>query len=225
VHAGRIAQELNVSHIIAPALSGVFSAFGCLATDIRYDRVMTVFRKVDDMTLQAVEDLFAQVEADVLEELQDQGIARGSVGLQRSMDLRYVGQNYELELPLGHTCNRSDPKRIREGFDRLHERMYKYVTKQPVECVNVRLSAQVPGQATWPLLPEGQTGQALRGMRTAHFRETGTVSLSVFDRDRLAAEEVVQGPAAIEDAWSTTLVYPGQTLRVDKYGNLHISNS
>ena len=225
VHAGRIAQELNVSHIIAPALSGVFSAFGCLATDIRYDRVMTVFRKVDDMTLQAVEDLFAQVEADVLEELQDQGIARGSVGLQRSMDLRYVGQNYELELPLGHTCNRSDPKRIREGFDRLHERMYKYVTKQPVECVNVRLSAQVPGQATWPLLPEGQTGQALRGIRTAHFRETGTVSLSVFDRDRLAAEEVVQGPAAIEDAWSTTLVYPGQTLRVDKYGNLHISNS
>jgi N-methylhydantoinase A len=225
VHAGRLAQELNVSHVIAPALSGVFSAFGCLATDVRYDRVMTLFKRVDDMTPAELESIFAQIEAEMLKELEREGIPRDSVRLQRSMDLRYVGQNYELKFALGDATDRSDPKRIRAGFDQLHERMYKYVTKQPVECVNLRLSARVPGEVSWPLLPERKPGQALCGTRIAHFRETGKVTLSVLDRERLAVDDVVQGPAAVEDTWSTTLVYPGQSLRVDTYGNLHVTNA
>lgn len=225
VHAGRLAQELNVSKTIVPVLSGVFSAFGCLATDVRYDRVMTLFKRVDDMSPAAIEAIFGTIEGEMLEELQQEGFSRDVIRLQRSMDLRYVGQNYELELPLGEAADWTDPRRIRAGFDRLHDQHYKYVTKQPIECVNLRLSARIPGEASWPELPARKRGQALRGKRTAYFRETGETSLPVFDRNLLAPEETIQGPAAIEDPWSTTVVYPGQTLRVDKYGNLHIAKS
>lgn len=225
VHAGRLGQELNVSKVIVPALSGVFSAFGCLATDVRYDRVMTLFKKVDDMGPAAIEGIFGTIESEMLKELREEGFADEVVKLHRSMDLRYVGQNYELELPLGDDVDRTDPKRIRASFDRLHEQRYKYVTKQPVECVNLRVSAQVPGEAAWPELQELKPGQAFCGTRAAHFGAAGNVLLSVYDRNRLAAGEIIQGPSAIEDAWSTTLVYPGQQLLVDTFGNLHISNT
>ena len=223
VHAGRLARELNVQRIIVPALSGVFSAFGCLATDVRYDRVMTLFKRLDEITPAALEDVFAKIENSLLAELKAEGYERKVVKLKRSMDLRYVGQNYELELPLGDASDRTDTQRIRKEFDRLHELRYKYSASQPVECVNLRLSAQVSGEATWPRLPQRPAGKALLGTRSAFFRETGKVSLSVYGRDLLAAEETIQGPAAVEDAWSTTIVYPGQRLRVDEIGNLHIT--
>ena len=101
--------------------------------------------------------------------------------------------------------------------------MYAYRTNEPVECINLRLAALVPQRSV--LLPEQPTGTlnaAFAGMRQAFFPETGTGPVPVYQRDRLGRDSVIQGPAIIEDEWSTTLLYPAQRARVERWGTLHI---
>ena len=129
-----------------------------------------------------------------------------------------------LELPLEQPPDGFDPQGIRQGFDALHEQLYAYATTQPVECVNLRLAAIIESEApTLARLPERPGGEALIDRRRAYFCELGETDLAVFDRDRLAPGEEIEGPAAVEETWSTTIVYPDQRLAVDEYGNLHIT--
>ncbi|MBI4505312.1 MAG: hydantoinase/oxoprolinase family protein, partial [Chloroflexi bacterium] len=224
VHAGRLAQELNVPRVVVPVLSGVFSAYGCLVSDLRYDRVQTHFARLEAISAGELADVFRALEERTLDELRAEGYAPSAVQVRRSVDLRYVGQNYELEVALADGAAGFDPARIRRAFDALHELRYAYATPQPVECVNLRVAAVVPTAVPeLPRLPEGRPGQALVGRRPAYFPEAGAVELAVYDRDRLVPGEAIAGPAAIEEAWSTTVVYPDQRLSVDEYGSLHIT--
>ncbi|MBI2320758.1 MAG: hydantoinase/oxoprolinase family protein [Chloroflexi bacterium] len=224
VHAGRLARELNVRRVVVPVLSGVFSAYGCLVSELRYDRVQTFFSRLDRETPATLAAAFRAVERQALDELHAEGYAPEAVHLRRSLDLRYVGQTYELEVPLVAPPDGLDPQRIRRAFDALHEQQYAYATAQPVECVNLRLSATIPTAVPEPSpLPDGRPGRALVGRRRASFKECGAIDVAVYERTCLAPGEELRGPAVVEEAWSTTVVYPGQVLTVDRYGNLHIT--
>jgi N-methylhydantoinase A len=217
VHAGALARECGIRHVVVPAVSGAFSALGCLVSPLRYDVMQTHRVRLADGDGAPVENRFRDLEAQCLPPLLDEGHRPGRITLGRSVDLRYAGQNYELEVAWA-----DDATALRRAFEARHLQLYGYATGESVECVNLRVSARVLAE---PLaLPRSEPGAipVERGRHRAFFPETGELELPTFDRGELGAGVSIAGPALIEDAWSTTLVYPGQHCRVHAAGHLLI---
>src|SRR5262249_39656913 len=147
--------------------------------------------------------------------LRADGIVDDRIVLDRSVDLRYSGQNYELEVSWQPT-----PEALRAGFEVRHRQLYGYATGETVECVNLRVVARVSDVATQFPASEPAGNFGVIGEQPAHFPGIGEVTLPRYDRAALAPGRPVVGPALVEDAWSTTLVYPGQRCEADRLGNL-----
>jgi N-methylhydantoinase A len=140
------------------------------------------------------------------------------------MDLRYAGQNYELEVPLAEGAEGLAYAAIRDCFYEHHRALYTYATDEPVECVALRLTALVPGSLL--RLPERKpSGPArLADDHACSLPGFGEVRAAVHSRSGLGADQPVDGPALIEDEQSTAVVLPGQRARADAFGNLHITS-
>jgi N-methylhydantoinase A len=218
LHAGRLAQELGMERVVVPAHAGVFSALGCVVTEVAYDHVQTYRQLLDRLTPEDLDARFARLGAVVQAPLAAEGHAAADLTLTRTVDVRYVGQNFEIEVPW-----RGDLATLRRDFELQHRRLYSYATGEAMECVNLRIRAAVPGAVA--ALPEWPA----RGPATPHaeqrawFPETGEVALAVYRREDLPPEQSLKGPALIEDPWATSLVYPGQTGVLDRFGNLVIA--
>jgi N-methylhydantoinase A len=215
LHAGRLAQELGMPRVVVPAHAGVFSALGCVVAEVAYDHVQTYRRPLDGLTAVELDARFAPLEAAVRAPLSAEGHRAEAIHVHASVDVRYVGQNYELEVPWA-----GDLDALRRGFHALHRRLYAYATEDALECVNLRIRAAVEaGEARLPEWPATGSGQPF-AEHEAYFPETGPTALPVYRRLDLVPEHPIKGPALIEDPWATTLVYPGQTGLLDRTGNL-----
>jgi N-methylhydantoinase A len=215
LHAGRLAQELGMPRVVVPAHAGVFSALGCLVADVAYDHVQTFRRPLAGLTAAELDARFAPLVAAVQAPLVAEGHIATAIDVRTSVDVRYIGQNYELEVAWD-----GDLERLRAGFLALHRRLYAYATEDAVECVNLRVRASVEAAAArFPEWPGAGTGQPF-AEHEAYFPETGLTTLPIYRRADLPPEHPVKGPALIEDPWATTLVYPGQTGLLDPAGNL-----
>src|SRR5262249_1049703 len=130
-------------------------------------------------------------------------------------DLRYSGQNYEIEIAWDGAL-----AALRAQFEAQHRRLYGYATGESVECVNLRVTARAAGRALE--LPQIEPVGALTplGEQPTSFRETGEPKVSRYSRAAFGRGRSVAGPALIEDDWSTTIVYPGQRCHGDRFGNL-----
>jgi N-methylhydantoinase A len=220
VHAGRLIQLAGMPRALVPPYSSGFSAYGCLAAEARYDAVRTVRFDLARSRPETWEEPFREMEADLLGRLADDGLPADRAAVQRSMDLRYRGQNYELEVPVAPGLDR---EAIRQRFAERHRRRYEYTTDDPVEGVALRLSAVVPsGQAGMPARAVDGQGGGARGERRAFFYGQGWTPARVHPRGEVGPGDAVRGPAIVEDAWSTLVVYPGQVLRGDRVGLLWI---
>ncbi len=219
LHAGALARQAGMKQVIVPAHSGAFSALGCLVSPLRYDSVQTHRAKLDGWAPKVVEDRFRTLEQQCLHPLLDEGHPIGSVLMTRSLDLRYTGQNYEITMPYGG----SDVAALRLAFEERHRRLYGYATGESVECVNLRVTARVEVDAATAPAPGALRG-ATAPIRTrrAFFPEAGDVVLPLYERKGLGVGTTLEGPAVIEDEWSTTVVYPGQRATADPLGNLVI---
>ena len=217
VHAGLLARQAGIGRVVVPAHSGTFSALGCLVSPLRYDAVQTWRARLDAWDPKPAEDRFRELEERCLAPLLDEGIAVERVALARSVDLRYTGQNYEIEVSW-----RSDPGALRQAFEARHRQLYGYATGESVECVNLRVVAHVgdTGVELPRFEPAGDGERA--GAQRAWFPETGEARLALYQRAALVPARPVVGPALIADQWSTTLVYPGQRCTADPFGNLVI---
>jgi N-methylhydantoinase A len=226
LHAGRLARMLHIPRIIVPPFSSGFSALGCLVSDVRIDSVLTYRRRLDDLNAAELAEAFLPMEKDAQHRLTDEGYAVSEIELQHACDLRYVGQKYELTIPLTDNPQHCNVDDLHRDYQRRHEAMYAYATAEPVECINLRLVAQVPRQ-DFRLPPRATKGleDARVEERKAFFPETGQVSMPVYLRERLGSGVGLRGPAIVEDEWSTTLVYPGQHLLVDQSGALIIEDN
>jgi N-methylhydantoinase A len=218
VHAGALARQAGIAHIVVPAHSGAFSALGCLVSPLRYDAVQTHRMRLESWDRKIVADRFRALEAQCLAPLLDEGHPVECVLLKRSADLRYAGQNYELEVDGADGA----PEALRATFERRHRQLYGYATGESVECVNLRVTAQLVDDDVM-LPPPAVAGPARpAGELRAYFREAGEVAMPRYERSVLPPGQVIAGPALVEDEWSTTLVYPGQRGRADRLGNLII---
>ena len=217
VHAGALAGAAGIARVLVPAHSGAFSALGCLVSPLRYDAVRTYRGRLEAWDAKPAETRLRELQEQCVAPLTDEGIALDRIAVHWSTDLRYSGQNYEIEIPW-----RDTPEALRAEFEARHRRLYGYATGESVECVNLRVVARVPDVAAelWDFEPAGTP--VLSGDQRAHFPGLGEVALPRYDRAALAPGRVVLGPALIEDEWSTTLVYPGQRCAADRLGNLLI---
>ena len=219
VHAGALARAAGIGRVVVPVHSGAFSALGCLVSPLRYDAVRTYRARLDAWDPKPVEERYRDLEEQCVAPLRDEGIAHERIVLERSADLRYSGQNYELEVEW-----RSSPEALRTAFEARHRQLYGYATGEGIECVNLRVVARVPDVAVE--LPSRAPADAREpsGKQRAWFVDAGEVTLRRHDRAALTPGRVVDGPALIEDEWSTTLVYPGQRCAADRLGNLLIES-
>ncbi|MBI2087808.1 MAG: hydantoinase/oxoprolinase family protein [Deltaproteobacteria bacterium] len=223
VHAAAIAEELKIPMVIVPPLPGVTSAMGLLVSDLKRDYVQTRFADLEVVTAREVQALFETMEAEARDELGKEGIAQERIHYERSLDLRYSIQKYELGVPVGGgAVKETDKAGWRRHFDELHEQHYgSRAADQKVEIVNYRLTARVvlpkPRVPELPLSGEDPRG-ALKGRRRAYF--DGWLDCPVYERERLQCGNRLAGPAIIEQVDSTIVMQPGHSARVDSYGNV-----
>jgi N-methylhydantoinase A len=219
IHAGRLAQTLGMPRVLVPAYSSAFSAYGCLVADLRYDAVRTLRLRLDETAPDIWEGVFRGIESELLSQLEREGVPAGHAVLHHSMDLRYVGQNYEIEVPVEDA---DDGATIRRRFDEIHHRLYEYTTDESIEVINLRIAAVVATTAV-PGAGEGMGPPAAgptRQRRVYHGR--GWLATPVYARQGLPPGQEIGGPAMVEDPWSTILVPPGLRFHGDAEGHLWI---
>ena len=165
------------------------------------------------------------MEVELLTQLEREQVRAARVVLRRSMDLRYEGQNYEIEVPVEPG---EEGEAVRRRFTEVHRRLYEYATDEAVEGITARVAAVVLTPAAPPAevgagAPAGEGANAVGGgPRRAHYYGLGWIPTPVYSREGLSPGRQIDGPAIVEDVWSTALVYPGQRCRRDAVGHLWI---
>ncbi|HXQ52485.1 MAG TPA: hydantoinase/oxoprolinase family protein [Stellaceae bacterium] len=220
-HALAIARELHIPTVIVPRFPSHFSALGMLMADERHDFSRTFYAELaeaDFARLAAIHDEMAQAAGRVL-------TAGNEVVLQLLFDLRYVGQEFALSVPVTPAqLASSDRAAIRAAFDALHEQRFAHhAADEPVEIINLRLVARGRrAKLVMPPLPREGRASA-KEQRQVWFTEGGPVDCPVYARDELPAGAKLVGPALVSEYGSTTVIFPGDRLAVSATGELIIS--
>ncbi|MDK3255039.1 hydantoinase/oxoprolinase family protein [Blastococcus capsensis] len=225
--ACRLMDILGLPRTLVPPNPGNVSAFGLLTVDVRNDYVQTVVSKHVDIDVMALESVFADLEGQAQAALDGEGFPRGDQRMQRTADLRYVGQAFEVRVPVpdGH-IDAEGSDTVAQAFHAAHRQLYGYDfaddPRQAVEWVNLRVSGIGPIRRPDIVRLEpgqGGTDRAVTGSRPVFF-DDDWVETPTYDRPRLAPGDVVAGPAIVEEFGSTVPVHPGFAATVDAYGNL-----
>jgi N-methylhydantoinase A len=221
LHACSLARALGMDQVIVPVFPGAFSAFGALIADTRFDYLKTTVigrRDADDLA-----EVFASLEARARADLEAQGHGDVEPELDYRIDMRYPGQAWELEVGVGSRRDRDAVEAAKQQFHRDHLTRFGWnLEEAAVDCVNFKLSATI-GRERPPLaeLDEGPLPEPT-GRRDVVFADGAWVPTPVYWRSDLHAGNELTGPAIIAEAISTTLLPPGDKLRVDPIGNLRI---
>ena len=222
VHGCRLAQALGIPWVILPAAAGVTAAIGLLAAEVKFDIARTYVRRLDAADPAHLTSMFEEMAGQAVEVVRESAVA-GGVTVARSADARYVGQGYELTVPV--PLGRLDAAalaRVRASFDDIYTARYGYANPdQPVEIVTWKLSA-IGGAPRIALAKAARSGDGSRkGVRRAYFPEArGYADTPVYDRYALTPGMSLTGPAIVEERESTTVLPPGVTATVDEYANL-----
>ncbi|MGD0907412.1 MAG: hydantoinase/oxoprolinase family protein [Candidatus Acidiferrales bacterium] len=217
LHACDLATALEIPRVLVPCLPGVLSALGILRADVTKDLSRTVRLQVLN-ALRARPKLdreFTKLEREGLRQMRDEDFPENAVRIDRSLDMRYSGQSYELAVPFARDYI--------AAFHRAHEKRYGYADRsRTCDVVNVR--ARFTGRTPKPALPKLPPGGA--DSRRA-ITSAGRVSFAgrlhacaTYDRAKLRAGNRISGPAIVTEYSATTLIPPGWTGRVDVYGNI-----
>ena len=228
LHAVEIAREIRIATVIVPMAPGLFSAFGMLFSDLRYDFVRTWFTRLEDARFDAMEKVYAELEQQGREAIAGTSAKPRAVVVKRAADMRYVGQEHAVTVDLQlRLFVREDRAGIKRAFDAMHAQRYgTSAPDEPAEIVSLR--STVTGALSKPKLNTIKRGKsaperaAMRGKRPVYF-DGRFRTTSIYDRALLLAGNRIDGPALIEEYASTTVLWPGDRLEVDPYGNLHIS--
>jgi N-methylhydantoinase A len=223
LHAAEVADLLEIPEVLIPPHPGITSAAGLLATDLKYDQMRTVFQQQGRIDADRLNRQLDELDAELRSRLEQDGVPRAEIRILRSLDCRYVGQGYELRVPLEGSFSED----ALELFHALHAQEYGSAYSDPIEVVNARVTAIGPRtalRAEQP--PSGRMQDALVGEGESIFRVDGTLQPLVtrfFDRTILPIDETVAAPAVVFHADTTTVVPPGWFARVDTSGNLVLS--
>src|SRR5579862_3915491 len=230
LHAVEVARELGMRRVIIPRAPGVFSAFGMLFADLRYDYVRSWFTRLESASFDEIEAIYRALEGEGRAAIASTSVRPEDVVVTRAADMRYVGQEHAVtvDLPVGLFAAK-DRAGIKRAFDEMH--LLRYGTNAPDERAEiVSLRTTVTGMMRRPPQEKIRAGSAAppadasRGARPVFFAEAqGFVETPTYARLSLLAGNKIAGPALIEEHASTTVVLPGDDVTVDPFGNLLIN--
>ncbi len=219
VHACALAQELNITKVLIPDTPGVLSAFGLLVANIEHDQMETLGRRADQVDSAALEEVFQRLEGKGQAKMSADAVALQAVEIRRQVDMRYVGQSYELTIEMD--AQAPDPIAAAiASFHARHESIYGHSNRVgPVELVNLRtVHLHRPDQREAPPpKPSSATAAAPVARRRAYF-EGSFLDTPIYDRKQLNVGQEIAGPAIVEQADTTLVIHPGHRaqLRTDR---------
>jgi len=230
LHACQLAEEMGIKKIIIPPFPGLFSSVGLLLADITMDFVKTRILLLENENISLLQTIFSLLKQEAKAWLKKTSSAREKSALFPSADLRYQGQNYELNIPFsGEKFTTELITSLLSAFHQLHHQFYGHSDpNEPVEVVNLRLKAVVKGpKPQFPPLakalhPLSESRKSFREIWLPQNTKKGLRSIKcpVFRRDSLRAGHKIKGPALIQETNSTTFVSPAWHLLIDYQGNL-----
>lgn len=220
-----VANELEIPTIIIPPGQGAFSALGMLMADVQHDYSRTNVTLLKDLDTKDVSRAFSAMEDEARAALAVEGFTEAQMQLNRSVDVRYAGQEHSVTLPLP-AIGPSFHGDLEEEFARLHERQYGHVMEDPIEITTLRLRAI--GEVDKPGFPKAQkreTGSPQRyGTRAVYLNEDEkSVEYSLYTREDLLAGDTINGPAVIAEHTATTVLHADDRLTVGNIGELVIT--
>ena len=230
LHAVALAKELKIPNVLVPPIPGILSAMGMLISDIRHDFVLTRIIPVSKASPDVLESVFEDLRQKALDMLGREGVEQKDATLLHYVDVRYVGQSFEIRVKFdGEICTAKNIQKLVGDFHAEHEKRYGH--KDPdalVELVNFRVEGIGKREPVFLTeIPSGKVDppqESLKSIRKVYFEEKKTfLDTKILERERLLAGNVVEGPAIIEESSSTTLIHPGMTAKVDPYGSILIT--
>lgn len=228
LHAVEIARELGIPQVVVPPAPGVTSALGILQVDLRHDVLRSVLAQVDGIDPVDLGRIFAELESEAGEILENEQIPAERRRIERSVDVRYYGQTPYLNLALDETPDsRTAIERLAERYAEEYEREFGYRLDDDiatVEIVNARLAAVgLAEPADFALESPSNGAVSEQQSRAVYFDEVGDFTETpIYDRARLAAGTAIAGPAIVEQMDTTVLIPPNAHARVDERLNLVI---
>ncbi len=225
MHASSLARDMRMPRVIIPPAPAHFSAWGMLVSDLRHDLVQTKLLRTAQMDLTEFNAAWSELEEKMRAIFTEEGIAAQNIIFARSADMRYLGQEHTVNVPIATgTIGEVQRSQIEDKFHELHEQLYTFRQTSPTEIVNLHLVGFGPVRK-----PELQkiaintdTQRAFKGTRLVDFDDLGHHETSIYEREWLGAGAEIEGPAVVEEAAASTVVLPQQKLRVDTFGNLII---
>ncbi|MBT6276688.1 MAG: hydantoinase/oxoprolinase family protein, partial [Chromatiales bacterium] len=226
VHAYGLARKLKIGRVIVPLGAGVTSALGFLVAPPAVDEVRSYVARLDLLDIQVVNALFDDMEAQARAQLTEAGANGEEITFTRSADMRYVGQGFEIPVPVpGGRFEEGAQASLADAYlDCYAEVFDRRVEDVAIEVLNWRVEAQAPApQLRVDFASTAQdSSYPKKGGRDITITGFGTVCADVYDRYALTPGYELNGPAIIEERESTTVVGPDASVRVDEHRNLVI---
>jgi N-methylhydantoinase A len=225
VHAGVQAEDLGIRKLLVPRTSPAFSALGLLLADYTLDTQRSYIVAAGRAEAARVNEHLEEMEAAAVRDLADAGLARADLVFHRFLLLCYPGQTFDMAIPAVHRDGRMDADGIArtvERFHDLHEELHTYAVRDE-EPVLRAVRVQTVGRTAKPGLREyapasGPIDAALRSRRPAFFRGR-FVDTPVYDGEKIDRGHRLEGPAIVEERFTTIVLPPGQAAELDRHGN------
>jgi len=226
LHAAEIAREMGISRILVPRHPGNLSAIGLLGSDFRYDLVRTFLAELAAVDPARIRAAFEDLEQQGKMLLRADGFQDAAMRFEPAIDMRYQGQAFALSVPA--QAGDANAGRLTQAFESLYVRRYGFRRSgHPVEIVVLRIAAigQVERHGLAPVAAQSvPLEEALKERRAVYLDGSWHRECPVYDRVRLGADAALRGPAIVEEFGSTTVVLPGWTASVDRWGNLRMES-
>jgi N-methylhydantoinase A len=216
-----VAREVGITTVFVPRSPGTLCALGAISADVVNDAVRTVHARVDAAPLAALSAQYDALRAELAEWLERHGAGAGAATFRPAADMRYVGQSYEIEVPIEPAwLTTGGGPAIVAAFHRAHERAFGHADREaPAEIVNLRVQLRaVRPRVPLAEIPE-RPAPAPRATRRIWLDGRPTEA-RVFDRDALGRGARLVGPAIVEQPDTTVLVPAAHVGEVDRFGNL-----
>ena len=225
LHAVDVAHELEIGTVIVPPNPGMLCADGALNSALRNDFVRTLLERLDEDRIGAANEAREELVGEADSWFEAEGLAHAGRSLEWTVDLRYLGQNYEIQVPWsGRRFDANAISDLTAAFHAAHEQQYGFASAtETIQFVSLKVKSV--GALPSPPIPrlDPRPDAAPASDRDTVFEPGGARRSPVYRRNELAPEQVVDGPAIVEQIDTTVLVFPGDRVVVDTWGNLVIT--
>ncbi|RKF12677.1 hydantoinase/oxoprolinase family protein [Roseovarius spongiae] len=220
IHAAALATELGISRIVVARHPGVLSATGLLSAPIEHETSAAFAQPIAELSLPDTRATLKELDERCSELMKNENVRAEDVEIRYFADVCYVGQSHYLEIPL--TLDGDVAGKLYDGFREAHNRIFGHAAKSPAQIVNLRAIHRAGGERVLDDISADRVGApSQKGTRDIIVQgHEGRLKAAIHDRELIAPDTRIDGPAILEQSDTTTVVPPGWNVRALKDGNL-----